>query len=506
MNKEETWALYQQGKDAWNAWAKERHAERTRLEEAGQWDGESIGRMRNQDTVSWLHDAKADFEDLVFKEEADFQGFLFPGEAQFHKTIFKQSARFDDAVFEGDAKFGEAEFNEVAWFYKTSFEGFSWFERADFRGAAWFERASFEQAAMFNDAKFHALARYSQVQFCGDAAFPSVAFSRYALFEGTNFLGEARFEGVTFRGDVRFEDVTFKSNALFSYANFETYTTFGNAVFKGQSDFGAIDVKRAFTLAGATFHQVPDFIQANFAQAPRLDDLDVKVSEVRHQVSDDDVSLPETKSDAEAKWRALKRLAIQAHDHARELDFFAGELKASRGVGTWKQIGVLIVSFPYEWLSDFGRSIGRPLFWFLVTLAVFYGVYLGNHSALVEREQWGSVWTLEKFTSYFDDREVPVDACEVGSEDSNAVNAAVALSLRNTIPFTGLGAPEKLNQVYRCLYGVEGAVTPGSDFPLERLPPRIPDRIAFYSVLQTLISAVLIFLFLLAVRNHFRIK
>ena len=41
---------------------------------------------------------------------------------------------------------------------------------------------------------------------------------------------------------------------------------------------------------------------------------------------------------------------------------------------------------------------------------------------------------------------------------------------------------------------------------MERLPPRIPDSVAFIGTLQTIISAVLIFLLLLAVRNHFRIK
>ncbi len=37
MNREETLALYAQGRDAWNAWAAERLAERKRLEEAGAW-------------------------------------------------------------------------------------------------------------------------------------------------------------------------------------------------------------------------------------------------------------------------------------------------------------------------------------------------------------------------------------------------------------------------------------------------------------------------------------
>ena len=36
--------------------------------------------------------------------------------------------------------------------------------------------------------------------------------------------------------------------------------------------------------------------------------------------------------------------------------------------------------------------------------------------------------------------------------------------------------------------------------------PAIPDSVAFAGIFQTLISAVLIFLMALAIRNHFRIK
>ena len=40
MNQKETLALWQQGKDAWNAWAERMLAKRRALEEKGQFDGE----------------------------------------------------------------------------------------------------------------------------------------------------------------------------------------------------------------------------------------------------------------------------------------------------------------------------------------------------------------------------------------------------------------------------------------------------------------------------------
>jgi hypothetical protein len=63
--------------------------------------------------------------------------------------------------------------------------------------------------------------------------------------------------------------------------------------------------------------------------------------------------------------------------------------------------------------------------------------------------------------------------------------------------FLGLGSADKLNQYYACLYGVV------SERPFIA---NIPDAVVIISMAQTAISAVLIFLFLLAVRNHFRIK
>ena len=37
MNREETLALWKQGKEAWNSWAEGMLAQRKKLEEAGEW-------------------------------------------------------------------------------------------------------------------------------------------------------------------------------------------------------------------------------------------------------------------------------------------------------------------------------------------------------------------------------------------------------------------------------------------------------------------------------------
>lgn len=81
----------------------------------------------------------------------------------------------------------------------------------------------------------------------------------------------------------------------------------------------------------------------------------------------------ELASDAD-NYRRLKELAISAKDHDRELEFFANELRAKRFHET-KGFGALAWSYLYEWFSDFGRSVYRPLVSLYTTVVLFGFVY-----------------------------------------------------------------------------------------------------------------------------------
>jgi hypothetical protein len=62
----------------------------------------------------------------------------------------------------------------------------------------------------------------------------------------------------------------------------------------------------------------------------------------------------------------------------------------------------------------------------------------------------------------------------------------------------------KDTQIYACLYGLTEGF--GSAHGVKDLVPALPDWVAMYGFLQTAFSAALLFLFLLALRNHFRIR
>ena len=78
----------------------------------------------------------------------------------------------------------------------------------------------------------------------------------------------------------------------------------------------------------ARFSEVPDFTQAAFLEAPRLDAVEID----RGIVSISFVSIKRFlrgNREREARWRALRRLAMQGHDYALQQRFFCGGIASS---------------------------------------------------------------------------------------------------------------------------------------------------------------------------------
>ena len=465
MNKEETLALYTQGKEAWNAWAKDMLDKR---------DG----------SPEWRGTAGVDFVSHAFLD-ADFSGFIFPGSALFGWATFEGAARFEKARFTGDAQFEEATFKGISQFENATFMGAAVFREARFTGDALFRGATFKGAAEFQGMTFEedeVEADFMRVTFESEAAFFQVTFKGPTLFEGATFKGAAEFweakftgytlfrgatfraaamfENVTFKGAARntagFERTTFEGAAVFGLSTFEHSTSFYGAKFRADADFKAVQGSSAFTMADAEFMEIPDFQQATFVQAPRLDNVRIGPQPSRW----DKLKAFFTKGDSEkeGRWRTLKRLATQGHDHASEQLFFRGELLARRGVTDRYWHASFWLGLFYQIFSDFGRSLSRPFIVWLMALLGFAGAYAyGNDGP----------W-----------------------------QAAFLLSLHKSLPavssFSG-GLPG----LYARLYGVASC---------DPFLPVVPDSVIVLGIIQTLFSVVLIFLFLLAVRNHFRIK
>ena len=144
----------------------------------------------------------------------------------------------------------------------------------------------------------------------------------------------------------------------------------------------------------------------------------------------------------------------------------------------------------------------RLLLIWVVGIVGFGCAYLGQFPTLAAKPYGGFPWAVQKVWSYWTGG--PELSCVAGLD--NPVVAALQLSLRKALLFFGLDSTQKLNQNYACLYGVhDSATTTAGPLPTGYIP-KTPDSVAFTSLAQLALSAVLIFLVLLALRNRFRIK
>ena len=478
MNQKQSLELFKKGEHAWNTWADERIAERKALEESGVWI--TNRHLHNEQTSAWHEQTKADFSGIEFPAWADFRSFRFPGHAMFQGASFSKGGNFASSEFLHDANFLDSEFGSLCIFASVTFCGETCFRRAMFKGEARFRGAKFSSPDDVN---------FEEAQFMGLAHFGAVQFQTYPSYEWATFYGVARFDEVAFSDGASFHSVTFLRHAIFDNAQFSRDVAFDNSVFEdgvyferssfvGRAGFSRVSGK-ALMLDHPTFECLPDFTGAHFDEAPVFDQMDLQPECFR------DASDERTRVGAPERWRALRRLAVQGHDHARELLFFKGEMMARRGTrDTWTNLWFW-VGWTYQILSDFGCSLKRPLLGLAITVVAFACLY-----ALPNDAVWESPMAWE----------IP---CQAGSGDVRV--ATLVLSLHNAIPVAGIASTGKLPQAYACVYGLDADTTSTLGPSASTNAPIIPDWVVVLGFCQSVVSAVLVFLALLAVRNRFRI-
>jgi hypothetical protein len=450
-----TLTRHAEGKDAWNAWAAAMLALKSALERASRWDAQS------EAAELWRLLAVAAFSTESLRHRFDTS-------ASFTQLLFAGAAQFEGASFSGDAEFRD-----------TTFSAETTFKEASFAGMAGFRNATFDSTTRFSDATFNAT-----------VGFWEAAFNR-----------EVRFNRATFRGRAFFRDVRFNAAASFTQSRFEGPATFARALFRQKADFEGMDSSAAFTLADASFHQVPSFIGATFKGILRLDN--VRTPRYRWLGYTPD-------KDARARFRELRRRAVEAQDRGRELEFFAQEFRTGRfhskrfppwlpkvwHLGFW-------LGLAFEGFSNFGRSLWRPLLWWLALAALFAVFFLDEHEDMRKaRADLGAVRsTLGAYTVTTIGAWAKPPACRVEGREpfasTDAVTEAIQLSMRNALVFD-IGRADSARRTYGCLFGLE---KDGDQHYL-----RVSARVSSASTLQALASGLLIFLFLLAVRNLLRLK
>lgn len=302
--------------------------------------------------------------------------------------------------------------------------------------------------------------------FSSDAYFGRAIFSATADFRGAIFSAGAYFGGATFSADADFGRATFSADAYFGGATLKSVWQMDGAKVAGSLKAPSADIQGHAHFTAIDFRIPPDLISTAFRQPPSFLESTFRYPCTNRFWGECSVE------DGEARFRRLKQLAADSHDHELELRLFAHETKAKRFHSLHAANPLhwpgLVLNFGYEWVSDFGQSVLRPLGWLLVTVVCALFAY----ETMTERPDMLGRGLIE-FS----------DAAKV---------AAVA----NVFPFAG-----------QAVIGRE-IMTTGLCPMVEGTPEHLDCLTALYTIsaVEGVFGLIVLFLIGLGLRNRFRIK
>ena len=402
----------------------------------------------------------------------DFSGYNFPVELDLFHVTFRNSVDFTRAKFMGGVNFRETRFFGTAVFSHALFShGIIGFQRATFSNSAYFSTAIFTEKADFFETRFLGEANFNLSKFLSVANFRKAMFSMKAYFVCSFFEDESKFSGAGFLDTVSFNNAKFAKKAYFHQVEFEGDAYFSYARFAHDAGFVNLHCNKALVLEGTKFiNKVPDFRYSRMGSAPYLSNVEI----------------PDKRNDSPEnvqRYRKLKELANAARDHQKEIEFFAYEAKAARGIEEKNWLRQLPGRI-YQLFSNFGQSLLRPLGWlvavFLLSWATYYGMLMTGTPEPTPADWKCSAYTADVVWKPI--AAIPAVTWKGPIEYSLRYTAIVAL------PFTTSSRQEK-NQVTRCLFG----------------SPVVPGKYKVVSFIQTLLTLLCLFLFGLGVRNRFKI-
>ena len=430
-----------------------------------------------------------DFSGLRFKQKLVYNGFVFMLACRFNGSIFEYSANFCYANFSGSADFSHASFGDFTNFAYTRFSDDTDFShtrfsddtdflRARFSGSADFSHTHFGDVTDFSLASFSDLTDFSHASFSGDTNFSHTRFSSKTHFQRARFKQEVTFEDAVFippkgtRHQLDARSAVFEMRADFSIdearaakecglsANFE------DAVFKERLDF-----------RGRIFPTVPLFngtnLTSNFHVPDHFDDWPKAGKETKDAT--------EYKEDLDAYSELKRQMEQNKRDNLKQI-FLYREYEARLGYEHTDPKTKLVLAF-YRHLSDFGYSYTRPFIllcslWCLSFLLHCFTVYTSAHI------------TCEKKASKAD------FTCEYATERFSYDKPSPAL-------------PRNSYTLARNSYSMErsaiAATTGTLVINFGKLPPLSGWQFALIATHKTL-SALLLFLFGLGIRNRLRMN
>ena len=461
-----------------------------------------------------------DFSDMNFSNIIPPSKYNFPSlpnkiEKNFSKYTFPCTVNFSNASFE---------------------DGITLFDGAVFLGNVNFEGAFFGNGYVsFQDAIIEK----------GDLNFCHTNFGEGDVILRVKKFGEGEFN--LFDSSVR------KGDLLFGFEEFNAILFEATKMniegclhvkgrFPCEARFKEIKIGETATFADAKFKTVPDFRDTSFGRPPEVSGMEVPRPTLERLKNDKNNPIrkihlryfkcTKDKGDAE-KYRKLKSMALAAYDHEKDGEFFSYEMMAKRGWETKTFWGLTFNSF-YYLLSDYGQSLTRPVVGMFSSFIIFVWGYFSLIS--LSNEWWIEIGTASigfllslclfgfwlsdyDFEKKFTQRIKWILAGFLIYTTSyivffggylckwNEIYFAIRLSYNNFLPVIGTfnrlsikpqDNDSLISQEYRSSFLQQ--------FDLFFNDGLYPGFIIRLEVLQNAFGAILLFLFLLAIRNKFRLK
>lgn len=490
--------------------------------------------------------AIVNFTDVTFGESVRFSMAVFQS-SSFAHSIFGPMACFDDILMVGDCSFEESIFGRQASFERAFF-GRAHFQSCLFGDYAHFDFAVFSALAQFNNTEFGAEANFEGTAFCGRAGFEGATFGDVASFRGGDRqalldMADERAKSLSpdyaqvVKDRARAADPSAFHRASFSGATFtsrgtEYATAFTMAkgiktkIVAAMSE-GIRRVRVLFypphdlmrqKISGADFSNRSlkghaDFSRVRFDQPPDFQNVE-PASSLDFAAARFSFGRPgwlasrywTTQTDTVTRLRRLRKIMKDIDEPDLELSLFILQRMAERGVawrlwwddvlhgwgfyhlivarlkggkkvefsklrrrqlltlprsvwvavsGIGRPLMLTGLVFLYRYSSDFGRSIMLPIGWFFLFVCVF---------SLLCSSYIATGFRIEQLSDL------------------------LAFSLCVSFPVSPL-ARQSFEEIGSRLF-----------------PNGIPNEVFAISVGQTTIETVLLFLVVLALRNHFRVR
>jgi hypothetical protein len=345
--------------------------------------------------------------------------------------------------------------------------------------AIYFDDATFSVYANFKKATFDGYSSFLATTFVGEANFESTTFSSSTAFKGAVFCEHAYFYRATFSGDIDFTAAAFRDRTDFRRALFKRKNSFENAQLKGDTSFqGAVFEFEPLIILGTQLHQSTVLHGIIWPPSPKDEELatrfvgayeTLKLEMDRLKRHEDELFLfgreMEDRRILYGDWKVLSNLRLCGHVLSISplklplLQFAFAAHKLLGWTFRFPFARLRIVRIPlyrpaagmpiaiYGLLCEYGRSYMRPLVGLCLTAAV---------GALLAWPHFG----LFKYTK------------------------AIGFSLANTLAILGFR---------KDFFGPNTVAT-------------LSNLLVAMSASQSVLGALFLFLFGLALRNRFRMR